>query len=168
MVNAEEVFPLLYRLTAALKSSSRRGRCQASTAGVQLLFPADPTRADRALRPNAYWIFGAMPLQCAATIPMPVIARATVSNMAQYLARKRYVLFPARPPVRVYRLGDPPQTPASPALSGLGTPGESEGVVPSESFRGWAGRMYQSLMQPSTGGALDRLASCEEGSRPAS
>ena len=43
-----------------------------------------------------------------------------------------------------------PQTPASPDLSGLGTPGEPEGLVPSEPFRWLAGGMYQRLMQPST------------------
>ena len=131
MVNAEEVFPLLYRLTAALKSSSRRGRCQASTAGVQLLFPADPTRADRALRPNAYWIFGAMPLQCAATIPMPVIARATVSNMAQHLARKRYVLSFPHPPAREgLPSGGPTPDPRQSRLVGTWNTGGVRGGCP--------------------------------------
>ena len=37
------------------------------------------------------------------------------------------------------------QTPASPGSSGLGTPGEPEGPVPSEPFRRWAGRMYKDL-----------------------
>ena len=39
-------------------------------------------QANHTLRPKSYWIFGAMPLQCAATILMPAIARAALSNMS--------------------------------------------------------------------------------------
>ena len=44
---------------------------------------ADPTWADRAA-PNSHWIFGAMPLQCAATM---LIARDRESDRLQYRTR---------------------------------------------------------------------------------
>ena len=50
-------------------------------------------------------------------------------------------MFPTLPPERIMVWGTP-QTAARPDLSGLGTPGEAEGLVPSQPFEGWrAGRI---------------------------